>query len=120
VIITQRKKAAFRGLHRRRYAPPNREDVLFKFLTGLFLGMSLSISLADQLANTRDQSDEAVIRIFNAKSEDCQGGNGDDVNTWIACTYKEQARTALVIRGYCQSDDGWKKGKPINDDGECQ
>jgi hypothetical protein len=66
------------------------------------------------------ESDKAIVQKFWRKAEECRGGSGDKVETWVACTEKEQAAIAMVVRGYCLSDAGWQEGKPANDYGECR
>jgi hypothetical protein len=58
------------------------------------------------------------MKNFWQQAEACQGRSGDDVDTWIACAQKSDMALTLVVRGYCLSDEGWRKGKP-DDFGKC-
>jgi hypothetical protein len=62
--------------------------------------------------------DADLMKVFSEKAEECQGGKGDERDTWIACAQKTDAALTLVVRGYCLADEGWRKGTP-DDFGEC-
>jgi hypothetical protein len=64
-------------------------------------------------------ADNELMEEFAKQVALCQGGKGDERDTWIACAQKTDTALTLVVRGYCLSDDGWRKGEP-DDFGECQ
>jgi hypothetical protein len=85
---------------------------------------SATLALAAMLFTTQAYAayvppeDADLMKEFMTQAETCQGGHGDERDTWIACAQKTDTALTLVVRGYCLGDEGWRKGKP-DDFGEC-
>lgn len=88
------------------------KDGMLRFLTGLFLGISIAAA-ADSPA--------AMIESLDKLYADCRGGNFDDGDP---CEQLEKIERELVNLGYCNRRGDWIKGKAIKPTedgfGDCQ